>query len=240
MSRTLKNWAMCLLACAAIGHGQSSNQVGLRIEPTNRTLALNAEERVTVDPELAILHVGFETQPMDAKAAYAEGARISNAVIAAIKGAGIEETAIRSESQSLERDWSKPHRFKLVQQWTVKTPPGRASEILDIAVTAGATESGQIEWTVADPKQLEAQALQKAAARVREQASALSSGMGVKLGPVLYISNEVKANPVPFSSGVANDSLEAYKGRQLAALPLAIEPRKVARTAAVYAVFAIE
>ena len=54
--------------CAA-AIAQQTTQVQLKIEPANRTLTVSAEERVTADPDLAILHVGFETQPSDAKTA---------------------------------------------------------------------------------------------------------------------------------------------------------------------------
>ncbi len=45
-----------------------------------------------------------------------------------------EETAIRSESQYLDRDWTtKLAKYTLHQQWTVKVSPERAAEILDVA-----------------------------------------------------------------------------------------------------------
>lgn len=148
-----------LLAGCAAASAQQTSQVELKIEATNRMLAASAEERVTADPEIAILHIGFETQPSDAKTAYAVGARISNNIVSALKQAGIPETSIRSEWQQLESASGKLHKFNLIQEWTVKTPPERAAEILDIAVSAGATDSGQIDWTVKDEKALEEQAL---------------------------------------------------------------------------------
>jgi uncharacterized protein YggE len=230
---------LCGCACLPVV-AQTGVQVEMKVEPTNRTLTVSAEERVTVDPEIAILHIGFDTQPEDAKAAYADGSRISNAIIGAIKQAGIAETAIRSESQHLDREWNKPHKFKLVQQWTVKVPPERAAEILDVAVTAGATDSGRIDWTVQDEKALEQQALEKAAGRARSNAETLAKGMGVRAGSLVYVSNQVTAGG-PIAGVFANNSLELFKDRAAPQVqPLAIEPRKVSRTATVYAVFAIE
>jgi uncharacterized protein YggE len=208
----------------------------LKIDSANRTLIVTGSDSVSVEPEIAILHIGFDTQPEDAQAAYADGARTSNAIIAAIKQAGIPEDAIHSESQYLDRDWSKPHKFKLSQQWTVKVPPARAAEILDIAVTAGATSSGQIEWTVKDEKALEAEALDRAASRARKDAAVLAKSMGVSLGSLIYVSNEVST--VMQRPGMFEAS--ALETRAAAAPPLAIEPRQVSRSATVYAVFAIE
>ena len=115
--------------------------------------------RVTVEPEVAILHVGFQTQPSDAKATYAAGAQTSNAIVTALKQAGIPETSIRSEWQRLDGAYGKPHKFTLAQQWTVRVPPERAAEILDVAVTAGATDSGQIDWAVENEQALADKAL---------------------------------------------------------------------------------
>ncbi|MDR3739511.1 MAG: SIMPL domain-containing protein [Terracidiphilus sp.] len=228
----------CLLISCVLSAGGMAQQPGqpqLAISAANRTLTVTAQDNVSVEPEIAILHVGFDTQPMDAKAAYAEGARTSNTIIAAIKAEGIAESAIRSESQYLTRDWKQQHKFKLTQQWTVRVPAERAAEVLDAAITAGATSSGEIEWTVKDERALETQALEKAAARARQNAETLAKGMGVKLGVLVYTSNEVSGSVMPrvrMMSAMAKSADQTQ--------PLAIEPQKVSREATVYAVFAIE
>ena len=229
--------AFALLAGCVAAIAQQTSQVQLKIKPANRTLTVSAEGRVTVDPDVAILHIGFQTQPTDAKSAYAGGAKISNDIINALKQAGIPETSIRSEWQRLDSASGKPHKFTLVQQWTVKTPPERAAEILDIAVAAGATDSGQIDWTVQDERALEDQALDQAAARARADAAVMAKGMGVHLGALVYVTNQISEQR--FVAAYANNGAP---GGAFAAPPmtLAIEPRKVSREAAVYAVFAIE
>ena len=227
--------AALVLATVAAG-AQQTTQPQLKVDSSNRTLTVSATDSVSVEPDLAILHIGFDTQPEDAKSAYADGARASNAIIAAVKQAGIPESAIRSESQYLDRDFSnKQHKFVLRQQWTVKVSPERAAEILDIAVTAGATSSGQIDWTVKDEKALEAEALDKAAARNRANAEVLAKGMGVRLGALIYVSNQM-SSPGP------RPMMFAQAEQRVAAPPpqLSIEPHQVTREATVYAVFAIE
>ena len=238
--------AIAISLAGAMADAQQTSQIELKIEPSNRTLTVSADARVTVEPEIAVLHIGFETQPMEAKAAYAEGAKLSNQIIGAIKQAGIDESAIRGESQRLAPWDTKNHKFRLSQNWVVKVPPQRAAEILDIAVTAGALDSGQIEWTVNDEKALEDQALQQAAARARSDANVMAASMGARLGALTYVTNHVSGivemplNGRNFSQLVTlSEGVEKQKaGAQVA--PLAIEPHKVSRTASVYAVFAIE
>ena len=227
---------IAVLAGCVAATGQQAGQVELKIEPTNRTLTVNAQNQVSVDPDVAILHVGFETQPTDAKSAYASGAETSNAIISALKLSGIPQDAIHSEWQRLNSVYGKPHKFTLQQQWTVKVKPERAAEILDVAVTAGATDSGQIDWTVENENALGDKALEGAATRARAQADVLAKGMGVKLGALVYVSNQVSTPVSPIRPYV----MKAQTLANTQPPPLAIEPHKVEREASVYAVFAIE
>jgi uncharacterized protein len=238
MQRNLALIASALFITTIPAAAQQPAQPQLKVDSSNRTLTVTATDSVAIEPDLAVLHIGFVTQPSDPKSAYAEGTRASNAIIAALKQAGVPETAIRSESQYLDRDWTtKLRKYTLHQDWTVKVQPQRAAEILDAAVNAGATSSGQIEWTVKDEKALEAEALDKAAARAKANAEVLAKGMGVRLGSLVYVSNQmvVPQFPMPMRA-------YAMKANDAAAPPppLAIEPHQVSREATVYAVFAIE
>jgi len=228
--------AIAIVPIPLISAAQQQAQPQLKIDSSNRTIAATADDTVAVEPDLAILHIGFDTALQDAKSAYADGARISNAIIAAVKQAGVAESEIRSESQYLDRDWNKPQKFRLRQQWTVRVPPARAAEILDVAVTAGATSSGEIEWTVKDEHAIEAQVLETAAARAKANAEVIAKGMGVRIGSLLYVSNQVQSigpRPMMRMTAMAAESSQAPP-------PLAIEPHKVTRTANVYAVYSIE
>ena len=236
MQRDLAFIASTLFLAIIPAAAQQPTQPQLKVDSSNRTLTVTATDNVSVEPDQAVLHIGFVTQPQDAKSAYAEGSRASNAIITALKQAGVAESAIRSESQYLDRDWTtKLRKYTLHQDWTVKVAPQHAAEILDAAINAGATSSGQIEWTVKDEKALEAQALDKAAARARADAEVLAKGMAVRLGSLVYVSNQMSAPSFPRPM-----PMMAMKAANADARPLAIEPHQVSREATVYAVFAIE
>ena len=238
--RVLGMIAASALLCGALAAvSQQTSQVELKIEASNRTLTVNADERVTAEPEVAILHIGFQTLPMDSKSAYAAGAKTSNEIVTALKQAGVKESAIRSESQRLDSWDGKTHKFRLVQSWVVRTDPARVAEILDVAVTAGANDSGHIEWTVEDEKALEDKALEKATARAQAEAALLAKGMGVKLGPLVYVTNQMKQDTFN-GYAMANFAGAGGGADKRSASPLAIEPHKVSRSASIYAVFAIE
>jgi uncharacterized protein YggE len=234
----MRKFIFLLLLAPLAAHAQQPNQIDLKIDPSNRTLTLTAQDEVTVDADLAILHVGFTTPQSDAKSAYAAATQTSNTIIAALKQAGIADADIHSESQNMQPVYQKPHKFTLYQQWTVKCAPVRAAEILDIAITAGATESGDIEWTMRDPKALESQAIRAASTRLRDDATALAESMGVRLGKVLYTTNSTSGPS--YAPRVYAMNAMANRVAAPAAQPLAIEPQKVSRSATIYAVYAIE
>ena len=236
MQRDLAFIASTLFLAIIPAAAQQPTQPQLKVDSSYRTRTVTATDNVSVEPDQAVLHIGLVTQPQNAKSAYAEGSRASNEIITALKQAGVAESAIRSESQYLDRDWTtKLRKYTLHQDWTVKVAPQHAAEILDAAINAGATSSGQIEWTVKDEKALEAQALDKAAARARADAEVLAKGMAVRLGSLVYVSNQMSAPSFPRPM-----PMMAMKAANADAQPLAIEPHQVSREATVYAVFAIE
>lgn len=231
---------IALFGLAASAFAQQETK--LNLTPSSpRTIAITADETETSEPEFALLHVGFNSCAADAETAYKQGSSTSNAVFDTLVAAGIPKTSIHSESQSIARNCyeevktGKTPKYRVTQEWTVKVPPPDAAKVLDAAVKAGANTSGEIEWIVNDPNALEEKAAAKAMKRARRLATAMAEGMGVKLGPLVYASNQ--ATSVPRPVGIR---MMAMKAGADDAQPLAISPSKVSRSATVYAVFAIE
>ncbi len=72
----------------------------------------------------------------------------------------------------------------------------------------------------------------------------MAAGLGAKLGPLVYASNQTPPRGIFANMGFGNVMLNtenaslAMKTRNLA--PLAITPERITKSATVYAVFAIE
>ena len=218
----------------------------VQVNPANRTIAITATDKVIVMADTATVHVGFIAYGPDSDTAYANGSRISNAIVKALTGAGVPNDAIESENQNVspvqeyQIDKLTPaeraqRKFQVVQSWTVRTPADDAAKILDLAVKAGANQSGQIDWSLKDENAPQAEAAGKALQRARTVASEMAKGLSVKLGALIYANNETQAEPPhPLMQAMT-------KGRATAApAPLAINPRRIEKSATVYAVFAIE
>ncbi len=113
--------------------------------------------------DVATLHLGFIAYGPDSQSAYANGSRTSNAIADALKKSGAPEDALESENQNVSpvqpyqveklSDAEKAQRkFQVTQSWTLRSNAKDASRLLDIAVKAGANQSGQIDWSLADEK----------------------------------------------------------------------------------------
>lgn len=222
----------------------------IQINKDNRTLAITATDSASMMADTGTVHIGFVVYAPDAQAAYAKGSETSNAVAKALADAGVAKTAIQSESQNIsetpqyELEKLPPaeqaqKKFQVRQSWTVKTKADDAAKILNTAVNAGANQSGQIDWSVADENALEAQAAGKALSRARAIASQMAQGLGIQLGELIYASNQApEIVPRPMMRAMAG-TLEGVQGG-VAPEPLSINPRKVERSATVYAVFSIQ
>jgi uncharacterized protein len=236
---------LCTVALAAtlLAHPLSAQTI--QVNAANRTIAVTATDKVIVMADTATVHVGFIAYGPDSDTAYATGSRISNDIVKALTASGIPNDAIESENQNVspvqeyQIDKLTPaekaqRKFQVVQSWTVRTPADDAAKTLDVAVKAGANQSGQIDWSLKDENAPQAEAAAKALQRARTVAGEMAKGLNVKFGPLLFASNETQAQPpVPIIRSMAAKA-------SLNVEPLAINPRRIEKTATVYAVFAIE
>jgi uncharacterized protein YggE len=243
---TTTRFLMAASVCGLFAATVSAQQI--QINKDNRTIAITATDTASALADTATVHVGFVAYAADAQAAYSAGSKTSNAIIGAMTVKGVAKTDIQSESQSVaetqqyELDKLPPaeqaqRRFQVRQSWTVRTKADDAASVLNTAVNAGANQSGQIEWTVADEKALEAKAAGNALSRARAIASQMAQGLGIQLGNLIYASNESPLNRV---LAMSREMASVQSQAAPATPPLAISPGKVERSATVYAVFAIQ
>lgn len=216
------------------------------VNKDNRTIAVTASAEAKAEADTATVHIGFLSYGPTQDAAYADGSKISNAIQKALTGSGVPRESIESESQSFapvqqygNQDWTPEEKvqrkFQVQQSWTVKTAAKDASQVLDVALKAGANESGQIDWGVADDDGLQAKAAALALTRARQIGQQMAQGLNAGLGPLIYASNEAPVRPVEPLVRMAAAAPMAAKVE-----PLAINARKVIHSATVYAVFTIQ
>lgn len=198
-----------------------------------------------VEANVAVVTVGFTAYGSDQQQTYLDATRTSNAVIDALHASGIKQDAIESADQSLteidDNDklrYTKGIRFRFSQSWHVTVPAGAAADTIHTAVTAGANDSGGIQWKLDKDEVLEASAEDKALAHAQKIAERYAAGLKCKLGPMVYASNQVPVRG--FFGGMLNTESASVKARNVNLKPLAIAPERITKSATVYAVFSIE
>ena len=240
--------SILVMVCAGCLFAASAYPQQIQVNKDNRTLAITASDSASAMADIATVHIGFVVYGPDAQAAYAKGSAASNAIAQSLANIGVAKAALQSESQNIaetpqfELEKLPPaeqaqRKFQLRQSWTVRTKADDAAKTLNTAVNAGANQSGQIDWSVADENALEAQAAGKALARARAIASQMAQGLGIKLGDLIYASNQA---PEPAPRPMMMRAMASGGGPGSEPAPLAISPQKVERSATVYAVFSIE
>ena len=248
----LPKWLMLSgILCAAAWFTSASAQT-IQINRENRTIAISTTDEAMATADIAAVTVGFEVYGADFKSTYADGGRTSKGILDALHKAGIEDKSIESSGQGLERNTSfddkdtseerAKRQFVFRQSWVVSVSPQFAAEVIRVAVAAGANQTGAIDWRLSDRKALQAKAATNALIKARAVASQMADGLHVKLGDLIYASNQTPTARIFFKTP-QNESVGLNSGAGIIAqsLPsLEIRPRIIREEATVYAVFAIE
>ncbi|MGB8029950.1 MAG: SIMPL domain-containing protein [Terracidiphilus sp.] len=262
--RTLQPLCFVLIGLAGLGSvawGQSTQPCCNQNNPERRTIAVNGTAQVTADADLAVVRVGYKLFGPDAKSAYDSATQASNAIMDALTASGISKSAVESTSQVLEHtaqydlnqfpihDEERTRRqFTVTQNWIIRVKPDQAGAALNIAVGAGANESGWIQWAVEDPGALEARAASEAVANARKIAEEIAVKSGVRLGRLMDVSEN--QGPVQYNGALGmamggsvfgmGDAVMLAGVAPGANQQLAINSRRVEFRATVRVVFAIE
>lgn len=225
--------------------GVAARPQTIQVDRNNRSLEVTATSSASAPADIAKISIGFEIYAPDAAEAYSHGSRISNAVMDAMKQAGVADKDIQSVSQSLRpTDFigeNQPvgeraqRRFTLSQSWIATTAAADAAVVLRAAIEAGANDSGNIDWDLSSRDALQAKAAEKALVRARSIATQMAAGLGVHLGALIYASNTAPERPSWILTAA-----RFHAPQEEAPAPLALSPQQVKESATVRAVFAIE
>ena len=232
---------LALAASFVAAHAQT-----IQVSKDNRTIAITTTDEAEALADRAKVSVGFTLYGADQDGTYADASKASNAIMAALKAAGIKPEAIESTEQNVsaidDNDkvrYNKGIRFVASQGWTVTVPAEAAADTLHAAITAGANNSGNINWELADDSKLESEAAEKALVHARQIAERMTKGLNVTLGPLVYASNQTPPRPGFFGTlNTESASVSRLLNKNLK--PLAIRPDKITKSATVYAVFSLQ
>jgi hypothetical protein len=243
---------MFYLATGIVAASWTSAQT-IQINRENKTIAISTTDEATATADIAAVTIGFEVFGTDSQSTYADGGNLSHAILEAMHKVGVKDENVESMEQSIQRnreslDKDAPEQrakkqYVFHQSWEVSVAPQIAAEVIRVAVAAGANKSGAIKWRLSDRKSLQAKAAGAALVKARAVASNMADGLRVKLGELIYASNQMPETQL-FSKekpsalfGVAGGIFGSVENE----LPrLEIRPQTIREEATVYTVFAIE
>jgi len=242
---------LALFVAAVLPYGAAAQTI--QINQQNKTIAINTTDEATAIADIAAVTIAFEIFKPDVDTAAAEAGKLSHAIMEALHKAGVEDKSIESKTQAInhntvfddkENATQRAQRlYRAEQSWEVSVSPKDAATVLRLAVAAGANSSGAIDWRLADRKGLQAQAAGSALVKARAVAAQMADGLHVKLGALIYASNESPEAHIYFKrplDGMTVETAEASIGQMVTIRPLEIRPQTIREEATVYAVFAIE
>ncbi len=181
------------------------------------TISVSGIGRITTVPDVADVHVGVMITRTKVRDAQAAAATAMQAVIAALRKAGIADKDVQTTSLSLQPVYTYPSNgnapkltgYQIVNavQATVRKLD-TISDVIDGALAAGATTLDGITFRVDDPSAAEAQAREAAMKNARAKADALAKAAGVSITGVSSISEQSGPVPVPVPYNTAGAALE--------------------------------
>jgi uncharacterized protein YggE len=191
-------------------------------EQVTRSISVTGTGMVESAPDMATLMIGVTTQGTSAAEALAENSKATEAVIARLTASGIEARDMQTSNLSINPNWtgydsSTPtiSGYVASNMLTVRVRAlDTTGAVLDAAVADGANTLNGMTFGLADPEPAYNEARKEAVADARAKAELLAEAAGVKLGPVLSISDAgamtdpapmyrdaVAASPVPVQGG---------------------------------------
>ena len=181
------------------------------------TISVSGIGRITTVPDVADVRVGVMITRTKVRDAQSAAATAMQAVIAALRKAGIADKDVQTTSLSLQPVYTYPSNgnaprltgYQIVNavQATVRKLD-TISDVIDGALAAGATTLDGITFRVDDPSAAETQARDAAMKNARARADALAKAAGVSITGVSSISEQSGPVPVPMAYLAAGAALD--------------------------------
>jgi hypothetical protein len=176
-------------------------------QPDDGTIVVPGTGRVSVVPDVADLRLGVAVARPKVDAARSEAARVMDAILTAVVGAGVARRDVRTTLLSIQprydyRDGRPPtltgYELANVVEVAVRDL-GRLGDVVDAALAAGATSMDGLTFRVADPAPVEREARRLAMADARSRADVLAAEGGLQIEGVSdIVEGTASPPPTPF------------------------------------------
>jgi uncharacterized protein YggE len=201
------------LVLAAIPAGAADHPLA---ERPLAAIAVAGEGKVAASPDMATIGLGVVREADAAREALDANSAAMKRVVEALKGEGIEPRDLQTSGFSVQPKYFYPKRasdgsqgeprisgYTVSNNLTLRVRDlAKLGGLLDLVVTLGMNTGGDIRFSNAEPAGIVAKAREFAMQDARARAETLAAAAGVKLGPVIEISEGYSApRPVSMTRG---------------------------------------
>ena len=189
-----------------------------KTEASSRTITVTGRGVVEAEPDKASVVVSVVTQEWVAKTAADRNAEIMTRVRDALVASGVNANDITTTNYSIYRQESWEGGRQSIGRYRVRNEmkivvhnTALLSDVIDTAISAGASELTSLTFTVADDTALVREARTLAVRQAQETASLLAGAAGCKIGEAITIIEKSDAGginmmnyaPEAMNSGIA-------------------------------------
>jgi uncharacterized protein YggE len=168
-----------------------------------RTITVSSTATVKVSPDEAVVNFGVRSEDPDSATAFAQNAEAMQAVLDALKAAGIIEKDIQTLNVGLDQrvdNRGKPnesHTFVASNSIQVTIHDLQAiGDVIDAAVNAGADSVNDIRFQLSNPNAVRTDALTQAVEGARTKVDTLAAAAGADVLGVVSINEDAFRQPV--------------------------------------------
>jgi len=204
--------AFLLLASCAPAMAQVDPHHSSPPQEERGTIQVNGQSRIPVPADQVVISFAVETEASTAREATTQNAQRMDAVISALRGAGIQGLKIETFGYALRPEYEMSREvagtrviagYRAQNNIRVTVPDvNAAGGLLDRAIDAGANRVSSLQFQASDTREARLRALQEAVGHARQEAEAIASAMGVTLGIPLQVQGGASAPPPSPVAGI--------------------------------------
>jgi uncharacterized protein YggE len=190
VTQLFRRFFVVLLFLATAPLGAQTREAG----PQLPVVVTTGEGIVQAVPDRAFVNITAESRASSPREAQQKNTDLMKPVIDKLRGAGIPADAIKTVFYDLQREWDYRDNRRVPRGYLARHTNEvrvdaieKVGELLDLAVTAGATSVGDIRFDLKDRSKLEQEALRLAVADARARAEAAARGASLAIARVVRI-----------------------------------------------------
>lgn len=167
-------------------------------------IVVDGKGEVTRPPDRAEIRLAIETRAQEPAAAAASNAERQQAVLQALRDAGVREGDVATIGYGVQPEWQWREGERFLDGYVARTglqirtaELDRVGTWIDTAIGAGADQIESVSFGLSDPLAVRREALAAAVGNARRDAEAMAAAAGGSLGRLIELTTASPQQPSP-------------------------------------------